>query len=123
MVSNADFSDLSCGIFVDANISEDELLNIIQAFINGKRGVGSTKNQYIGIIVDQNDEWDENKKKNIKNGFLFYKFVLDTFQQENTNDKDYMEQLKSLINYLRSQGFKVIPTDYEEELNEEKHYT
>jgi len=31
-------------------------------------------------------------------------------------------QLKSLITYLRGRGFKVIPTAYEDELNEGKNY-
>ena len=118
-----EIEDMNLGCFVDTYETEDSLLNKIESFINGKRGIGSTSNQYLDIDVDYNEEHDEHKKKNLKGGFLFYKFYLDITPQQGVKPEDYMAQLKSLINYLRNHGYKVIPTDFEEELNEGKHYS
>jgi len=119
-----EIEDMNLGCFVDANETESTLLKKIETFISGKRDIGSTGNQYLAIDVNYNEEYDKNKKKDLKKGFLFFKFYLDITPQQGAMAEDYMEQLKLLINFLRSQGFKVIPScDFEDELNNGKPYT
>ena len=118
--------DLNCTVFIDANLSErDDLLNLIKDFIKGSQEtVSFINNEYLEVSVKFNEEWAENKKKKLKGGFLYYKFYMEIAPQEGVTSKTYIDQLKALINYLRDQGFKVIPScDYEDELNEGKHYT
>ena len=118
--------ELYCKIFIDALIDLDNLNRLITKFISGKPEFPYwTHNDYLDIEISNNSETDNQKKKNLDNGFLFYPFYLEVTGTEIISEETYKLHLKNLIDFLRNQGFKVIPVTNEasDELNNGKHYS
>ena len=118
--------DLYCKVFVDALINREILTDLIIKFIKGTREFSNwVHNDYLDIEIRKSDEHDNQKKKNLDNGFLFYPFYLEVTGTEIISEETYKLHLKNLIDFLRNQGFKVIPVTNEasDELNNGKHYS
>jgi len=111
--------DWYCQLFIDAPLETDSLRNLITNITNGKPVAGSfVENEFLQINVRKNHDWDEYKKNDPGNGFLFYKFFLDiTPKGKNINFKDYIQQIKLLMKDVQAEGFKTVPAcDYEDQL-------
>ena len=124
-----------CKIFVDSVLKEEVLLEIVTRFIKGKNPHRfSICNDYVYIYFKINTEADDEMKLDTHDGFLFYRYVFEIYSEPRIDFKTYIEHLKKLIDFLRTQGTKAIPVcyfndlssneqNYEDYLNNGKNYT
>lgn len=102
----------------------NDFINIIVDFSNGtKEFSNSVYSNYLDVEINHNDEHDEFMKKKLK-GFLYFPYYLEVNALKNIEYNVYLQQLKNLINFLRSKGFQVVAIcDFEDELNDGKPAT
>jgi len=116
--------DWYCQVFIDVSLDIDCLRNLIAEITNGKHDTYSlVENDCLKIHVRKNHDYDNKRKTDSFDGFLFYKFFLD-IAPITTKIKfvNYVQQIKSLIKQLRDKGYSVVPAcDYEDELNDENY--
>ena len=119
--------DLYCKIYIDteSKVQFKDLVLLISNFIHGEEEfANSYHNDFIEVDIRTNKEYDPCFRNNKKDGFLFFKYYLEVNAIINVEQKVFISQLKSLIDFLRLRGFRVVPScDFEDELNDGKPYT
>jgi hypothetical protein len=110
--------DLYCKIFVDTDIELDMLIKKIAQIVSGSKEIIRTivsENSEIDVV--RNDDFDTEKRHEVKKGFLYSKYYLDIEPNDQTERKDYILSISLLIQGLRDLGYKSVPScDFEEEL-------
>lgn len=115
--------ELGCTVFVDSDIAKENLVKLIEDFLDGKKRFSDTIVDNMYVYVKHNDDRDESMKNHPTDGFLYYEYRLEINPLATTNFQTYVQQLRHLINFLRNKGFKVIPScTFEDELNDGKNY-
>jgi hypothetical protein len=111
-------NDLYCKIFVDAEIEESQLVEIIRNLMGGSSW--RLRTIYLPcceIDVCKNDIYDPAKRLDPNEGFLYYRYFLDVVPVGNVSRQDYTALVGQFIVRLREAGFKAVPAcDFEEEL-------
>ena len=118
------YDNLYCKLFVDSPMLQGQFILMIADLLKVKANGSYVENKYLFITINRNEDKNMVLKNNPKDGFLFYSYYLDIEPSEGIDINTYLTHLKSLINSLRSKGFKTIAAcDFEDELNDSKPYT
>ena len=116
--------DYYCGLYVDA--SSDE--NSFSSELASTFGISSDKWNDIetsvgNIYVVKNDEFDEKQRKDIDDGFLFYKYKLEIEPKPSLNKSQTIEFISKILEHCWSQGYPAVAScDYEDLLPEKGGY-
>lgn len=112
------YNDLYCKVFIDTNLSYEELFSRIMNYIGGK------KESFSYVVTDWCDMFiQKNKEYNIEQyildstDFLYWKYYLD-IEPQNIDECEYIKNIANLLSYLREycKGV-VIACDFEDEVN------
>ena len=111
--------DLYCTIYVNTDMGKPGLTILINDYLHGDLWMNEIESKFLSISVMKNKRIDSTKTPDTSDAFLNYPYYLDIDPADNVNRETFIQQLKSLINFLRKNGFKAQPVcDFEEELNE-----
>lgn len=112
------YENLYCKVFIDTNLSYEELFLMIMHYVGGK------KESFSYIVTDWCDmSIQKNKEYNIEQyildsaDFLYWKYYLD-IEPQNIDECQYIKNIANLLSYLREycKGV-VIACDFEDEVN------
>lgn len=112
------YDDLYCKVFIDTNLSYEELFSRIMNYVGGK------KESFSYVVADWCDMFiQKNKEYNIEQyildstDFLYWKYYLD-IEPQNIDECQYIKKITDLLSYLREycKGV-VISCDFEDEVN------
>lgn len=111
------YDNLYCKVFIDTNLSYEELFTLILVFINGeKQAVSYISTRWCDISVQKNKEFDAEHYLLDPNDFLCWKYYLD-IEPKNIEESAYIKKINDLIQYIKKHcNDTVVACDFEEEL-------
>ncbi|AFZ11620.1 hypothetical protein Cri9333_0687 [Crinalium epipsammum PCC 9333] len=112
-----DYDSLYCKLYVDCDVNRNELVGLIAKSTSGKIERGSVSTPKGEIDVINNDDFDNNKRSKLPDGFLYYRFYLDIERTEGTERGLYIESISRLLEDFWLLSYKAVAAcDFEEEL-------
>lgn len=112
------YDDLYCKVFIDTNLSYEELFSRIMNYVGGK------KESFSYVVADWCDMFiQKNKEYNVEQyildstDFVYWKYYLD-IEPQNIDECQYIKKIANLLSYLREycKGV-VIACNFEDEVN------
>ena len=112
------YDDLYCKVFIDTNLSYEELFSRIMNYVDGK------KESFSYVVADWCDMFiQKNKEYNVEQyildstDFVYWKYYLD-IEPQNIDECQYIKKIANLLSYLRKycKGV-VIACNFEDEGN------
>jgi hypothetical protein len=105
-----------CKMFVNAALTEDELLAQIAAILGASRESCWIRCAEFHACIWRNGEFSA-EKAGEEDGFLYWPYFLDIEPTAGTSDAAYVAKVKQLFKALRGRGYGVVAAcDFEEEL-------
>ncbi len=113
--------DAYCSLYVDADIEPSALAEEI-ADVLGVNADGNYVDSSQGTIgVLENDELDAEAQKNEKNGFLYYRLLLEVEPKVEMGKANAVELVSKLLNHLQSRNLPTVTAcHYEEDFPKEE---
>ena len=109
--------NLFCKIFVDIDISKDELVQKITDCTSGRIERWLVRTDWGEIDVVNNEDFDENRRGQEPDGFLFYRFYLEMEPGEGVPSEVYIKSVGTLLGKLWAWNAKAVAAcDFEESL-------
>jgi adenylate cyclase class IV len=107
-----------CKLFVDINKPREFVVDIIQKSTNGNKIAHFIDCDWASFDVRDNDESSRWKAANSgEDGFLYFKYIIDSEKNEHTNIDSYIKHIHDLIQTLKNLGAKVVAAcDFEDQL-------
>jgi hypothetical protein len=132
-----DETSLYCKMFVDTEIEKPQLKEIIRNLMAGTYRFGTIVSTHceidvvcrLGTIVsthceidvEENDDFDAQKRLDPNDGFLYYRYYLDIDPVEGADRQEYVTAVAQLLMRLWQLGFKAVAAcDFEDELPKPK---
>jgi len=109
--------DAYCSLYVDANIEESVLAREIGEFFGVESEGDYVTTPQGNIAVVKNDEFDAKQRKDEKNGFLFYRMLLEIEPKVEMGKINAVTLVSRLLNHLWERNFPAVAAcHYEDEL-------
>lgn len=107
--------DLFTKIFVDSDVDKETLLDTVSNIVMGTISGSSTLTKQAEIFIFNNGDFDEDKRNQGNDGFLYYKYYLEIEPTEDANDHNYVLEISNLLTKLWNADFKAIAScDFED---------
>ena len=109
---------LYCKVFVDADITEDELLEAVSEITHGVPRIGRTVTSAdCEVDVVSNEDFDRAKRVDGDDQFLFYPYYLDVLPAAQVSRERYIKSIGDLLESLWRAGCKAVAAcSFEDEL-------
>jgi hypothetical protein len=106
--------DLYCTIYVDTE-GKQALTILVADFLKAKIHINNIENKYVSIFVMNNKRRDYSDDTPV---FLNYGCYLEIEAMQGADYKSFIEHVKVLNKFLRTNGFKtVVVSDFEEDFD------
>lgn len=108
--------DLYCKLFINSSMSIGELAKDISEFFDlSLDKFLSIESEYFTVDILKNKEFDEEKSKDIPNGFLYFPYFLDIDSTEKTEKEKYIKMIGDLMLHLWDNKCQLVASsDFEE---------
>lgn len=116
-----DINTLDCKIYVEANISRDELVGYVVNLLSGTAsGTGFTKTvftRYFEIDIMENNDFDENHRKDFPDGFLYFRYFMEFYALPGSASEARIALVTTVLQGLWSRGLPAVAAcNYEDQL-------
>jgi hypothetical protein len=114
-----DTPNMYCKLFVDSTSDENQLLALIASITSGtiESKTGTVLSADFELYLDENDDFDETRRLQGEDQFLFYRYYLDVEPTENAPRERYVNAVGNLLEGLWRSGYKAVAAcDFEGEL-------
>lgn len=109
--------NLFCKIFIDTDDSREEIISFVFASIDGERDKWSVSNKFCNLDLLKNDDFNEFKRTQKPDGFLFSRYYIEMEPNEEIEINSYILYISELLIKLWGSGYQAIAAcDFEEEL-------
>ncbi len=109
--------DLWCKIYVDADISRDELVGLVARIAGGSRHGRTIRTGLVDVPISVNDEFDEIRRKEPGDGFLYFRYYMDVEAFPDQPRAAQIALVSRLLQHFWAQGWPAgAACDYEDEL-------
>lgn len=111
------YDDLYCKVFLDTNLSYEELFSIVMNYTGGNKVAFTDINtDWCEISIRKNKEYSVTQYSRDVDDFIYWKYYLDVEPME-SEENTYIKKLSDLLKYLKGYCRGVIAAcDFEEEL-------
>ncbi|MGG0888076.1 1,4-dihydroxy-6-naphthoate synthase [Brevibacillus parabrevis] len=107
--------DLFTKIFVDSDVDKEMLLDTVSNIVMGAISGSSILTKQTEIFIFNNGDFDEDKRNQGNDGFLYYKYYLEIEPTEDADDRNYVLEISNLLTKLWNADFKAIAScDFED---------
>ncbi|GGH10945.1 1,4-dihydroxy-6-naphthoate synthase [Paenibacillus segetis] len=107
--------DLFTKIFVDSDVDKEMLLDTVSNIVMGTISGSSILTKQAEIFIFNNGDFDEDKRNQGNDGFLYYKYYLEIEPTEDADDRNYVLEISNLLTKLWNVDFKAIAScDFED---------
>lgn len=107
--------DLFTKIFVDSDVDKVMLLDTVSNIVMGTISGSSILTKQAEIFIFNNGDFDEEKRNQGNDGFLYYKYYLEIEPTEDVSDRNYVLEISNLLTKLWDADFKAIAScDFED---------
>lgn len=109
--------DLFCKIFIDTDIGREEVVSFVSESLDGILERWSVSNTYCNLDLLKNDDFNETKRTQRPDGFLFSRYYLEIEPNEEVESSPYISCISELLTKLWTGGYQAIAAcDFEEVL-------
>ncbi|MBE9252212.1 1,4-dihydroxy-6-naphthoate synthase [Dolichospermum sp. LEGE 00240] len=109
--------NLYCKIYLDCDISLDELIRTIAALVHGRINRRSVLCAGYEIDARKNEDFDENLRCDYPDGFLYYPYSIDIEPTEEILPILYKETIAKLLETFWDKNYQAVAAcDFEDEL-------
>ena len=113
------YNNLYCKVYVDTNLSYEEIFSKVMDFVAGKKeSFRYVITEWCEMFIQKNTEYSEEQYLNETDDFVYWKYYFD-IEPIRIDEDTYIKRIYILLNYLR--GFcngVVAACDFEDELKE-----
>lgn len=107
--------DLFTKIYVDSDVDKEMLLDTVSNIVTGTISGSSILTMQAEIFIFNNGDFDEDKRNQGNDGFLYYKYYLEIEPTEDVDDRNYILEISNLLTKLWDADFKAIAScDFED---------
>jgi len=108
--------ELFCKIYLDSDFYRVIILSNIREVIGGELGqYSSLANDNCNLDVLRNDDFQEHRRNELPDGFLFSRYLIEIEPNEDVDEETYIATVSRLLEGLWSRGYKAIAScDFEE---------
>ena len=111
------YDNLYCKIFIDTDKEKETVTDLISTITSGKKEMFGISMESMDIDVRRNEDFNETKRTEKQDGFLYSRFYIDVEPKSNIKQDAYISNVATLLEKLWSMEFKAIAAcDFEEEL-------
>jgi hypothetical protein len=108
---------LYCKIFLDCDINQDQLIQLIATLIDGQAEFKTVSNDHCEIDVEKNEDFHDIQRHDYPDGFLYYSYHLDIEPYEEVIFSSYLAVIANLLEQIWSKGYQAVAAcDFEEDL-------
>jgi hypothetical protein len=112
--------DMYCQIFIDTDQSRDAILHSLAEWSGGDVRFRTVIADLFEADVSKNKEFDEYRRHDKDDGFLFYPYYLDVEPKPNVAVAVYVDVIRRLVAFLKGRGMRVVAAcDFEDLLTQE----
>jgi hypothetical protein len=109
--------NLFCKIFTDTDVSDKAVLDKVSLIATGEVDQWTVITKWGVIDIVDNDDFDEMRRKENPDGFLFYRYCIELEPNESVTSQDYIGRVGKLLEGLWEEGWKAVAAcDFEDEL-------
>jgi len=112
------YQDLYCKVFIDTELTYEELFTLIINYVRGKKeSVNYINTEWSLFSVQKNKEQNTTQYLLNSNDFIYWKYYLD-IEPCMIEEREYIKKIRDLMEYLKKycKGV-IIACDFEDELN------
>lgn len=111
------YNDLYCKVFIDTNLSYEELFSRVMDYVGGKKESFSyIVSEWCDMFIQKNKEYNEEQYLKDTDDFLGWKYYLDIEPMEIDEDT-YIKRIHNLLKCLKEYCNGVVAAcDFEDEL-------
>ena len=114
---------LYCKIFIDTDEAKEVILKKLSLIVSGKIELRTVTSKWCEMDLVKNDDFDEIKRLEFPDGFLFYKYYLDIDPKEGISREEYILNIGNLLEKLWKKSWKAVAaSDFESELPKKGGY-
>ncbi|MCM3042813.1 1,4-dihydroxy-6-naphthoate synthase [Paenibacillus motobuensis] len=107
--------DLFTKIFVDSDVDKEMLLDTVLNIVMGTISGSSILTKQAEIFIFNNGDFDEDKRNQGNDGFLYYKYYLEIEPTEDADNRNYVSEISNLLTKLWNAEFIAIAScDFED---------
>lgn len=112
------YEDLYCKVFLDTNLSYEEIFSMVEKYVAGKKeSLNYIIADWCEISIQRNKEYNVEQYLLDIDDFVYWKYYLDIEPME-IEEEEYIKKIFDLLKYLKIYCRGVIAAcDFEEELN------
>jgi hypothetical protein len=116
MVMN--FGGNFCAVYVDADVTREALITSLLVALGGQRDRNTLFVYPCEVYVDDNDEFDADRRREFPDGFLFYRFQLEVFADRRpAGEENMIAFVSGLLEMLWGAGYRAVAAcDFEDAL-------
>ena len=109
--------DLYCKIFIDNDDPDEAIAKKVSLITSGDIDQWTVITDWSEIDIVQNDDFNEIKRREDPDGFLFYRYYIEMEPEENVLRQDYIMKVGRLLECLWKEGWEAVAAcDFEDEL-------
>ena len=105
-----------CKLYVDSDLPKAELVEAVRVdAVGGREGRATVLSSTCVLDIEDNDDFDDERKANSPDGFLYFRYYFDVEPVPGVSKDRYIQSLSSLLVSMRRRGISVVPAcDFEE---------
>jgi hypothetical protein len=109
--------NLYCKIFIDTDVSDEVVVQRISSLASGEIDQWSVVTEWGEIDIVDNDDFDDLKREEKPDGFLFYRYYIEMEPEGDVHRNEYVNNVSGLLEGLWKEGWKAVAAcDFESEL-------
>jgi hypothetical protein len=113
----SDTPNMYCKVYMDSQADKSQLLDLIANIISGSIKMRTVSSRELQVDLVVNEDFDETKRMQGEDQFLFYRYYLDIEPTEDVPRERYVESVGNLLEGLWRLGCKAVAAcDFEEKL-------
>lgn len=112
--------DLYCKVYLDSTLPTNDLVELLTEGLGGQHRKWTITTNLVEVYVDENEDFDDGRRHNPDNGFLFYPYYVDMEPKPDVPADSYIDAVRRLLAFLKGQGIRAVAAcDFEHLLPQE----
>ena len=109
--------NLYCKVYLDSALPKHAILARLAEWVTGQVRMRTITADAFEVDVVPSEDFDEVRKQDAKNGFLFYRYYLDVEPRSGVPQEEYIAAIGSLLTKVRAEGMRAVAScDFEDRL-------
>lgn len=111
--------NLYCKVYLDSSLPKNAVVKSLAEWTGGQIHLRTVSTGPFEVDVVTNEDFDEARGREGRDGFLFYRYYLDIEPQPDVSEAEYVGAIRGLLTRLQGEGLRAVAScDFEHLLHE-----